>query len=246
MARTLLAAAALSVAILPAAPAAAGPDVSVDVSECRTALAALDRSLTIRGEMEAVKGTDRMAMRFDLLVRDASTMDFLRVDGPGLGRWIRSSPNVGRFIWTKQLTNLGVPADYRGRVAFRWFDREGNVIERAARRTESCRQADVRPNLELGRPTVEEGPQPDLVRYALTVTNSGRGEAPPFDVTLDGRTPTTVTGLRDGDTQTVRFVAPRCAIGQTLLFAVDGDGLVEETDESDNALSVGCPVLARR
>jgi subtilase family serine protease len=78
------------------------------------------------------------------------------------------------------------------------------------------------------------------------VRNSGKGEAPPFDVTLDGKTPTTVSGLKVGDTQTVRFVAPRCVPGQVLLFAADGDGLVEETDESDNALRVECPSVVAR
>lgn len=246
LARPIIALAALALAALPAAPAAAAPPVTAAVDSCVTSLVALERSVTLRGEMEATGKTDRMAMRFDLFVREPSDAGFVRVDGPGLGEWIRSTSNVGRFIWTKQLANLDVPADYRGRVTFRWFGKDGTVIGRATRKTDVCRQADERPNLELGRPTVEAGPQPDLVRYVITVTNSGRGDAPPFDVTLDGRTPITVTGLRVGTTQTLRFVAPRCASGQTLLFAADGDGLVEETDESDNALRVECPAFAQR
>ncbi|HEU4657769.1 MAG TPA: CARDB domain-containing protein [Capillimicrobium sp.] len=246
-ARTLVLALALAAgALAGSAPAVAAPEVSVDVTDCRTAINALDRSVSFRGEMEAVPRTDRMAMRFELYVQEPADEDFVRVDGPGLGEWIRSASGVGKFIWTKQLTNLDVPAEYRARISFRWYDRSGDVIERAVRRTQVCRQADERPNLTLGRPAVEAGPQPDLVRYALPVRNTGKGDAPPFDVTLDGKMPTTVSGLKVGDTQTVRFIAPRCSPGQALLFAADGDGLVEETDESDNALRVECPVVARR
>lgn len=244
---TLIAAAASVVALLlPAAPAAAAPTASAQVTECVTSLVALERSVTLRGDMEAVPKTDRMAMRFDLFVREPADSGYVRLDGPGLGEWIRSAPNVGRFIWTKQLANLDVPADYRGRVVFRWYDRSGSVIARAVRRTGTCHQADERPNLELGRPSVEPGPSFDLVRYLLPVTNTGKGAAPSFDVTLDGRTPVTVSGLDVGRTEIVRFIVPRCTAGQTLLFAADGDGLVEETDESDNALRVECPAIAAR
>ncbi|HEY8584295.1 MAG TPA: CARDB domain-containing protein [Capillimicrobium sp.] len=246
MARTLLAAAALAASLAGAAPAAAADPVIADVEACVGSLVALERSVTLRGEMEATPKTDRMAMRFELYVREPSDAGFVRVDGPGLGSWIRSTSNVGRFIWTKQLTNLEVPAEYRGRVSFRWIGKSGEVLAKSSRKTPVCRQADVRPNIALGRPAAEPGPQPDLVRYAVPVTNSGKGDAPPFDVTLDGRAPVTVSGLKVGDTQTVRFVVPRCTPGQALLFAADGDGLVEETDESDNALRVECPPVAQR
>lgn len=228
------------------APAAAAPTATAQVERCVPSRVALERSVTLRGEMEAAPKTARMAMRFDLFVREPADSGYVRVDAPGLGEWIRSAPDVGRFIWTKQLTNLDVPADYRGRVSFRWYDRRGAVIARATRRTEVCRQPDQRPNLELGRPTIEPGPSPDLARYLVPVTNSGKGDAPSFDVTLDGRTPVTVPGLKVGQTETVRLVAPRCTVGQLLVFAADRDDLVEESDESDNALRVECPAVAAR
>lgn len=245
-ARSLIAATAAAVALVGAAPAGAAPAASAEVEQCVPSLVALERSVTLRGEMEAVPRTGRMAMRFDLFVREPADVGYVRIDGPGLGEWIRSATNVGRFIWTKQLTNLDVPADYRGRIAFRWYDRSGSVIARATRRTGVCRQPDQRPNLELGRPTIESGPSPDLLRYAVPVTNGGRGDAPSFDVTLDGRMPVTLGGLDVGETQIARFVAPRCALGQALLFAADGDGLIEETDERDNAVRVECPASTAR
>lgn len=247
LARPVLAAAVLAASLAAAAPAAAAtPSATASIDACVPSLVALERSVTLRGEMEAVPKTDRMAMRFDLFVREPSDPRYVRVDGPGLGEWIRSTTNVGRFIWTKQLANLDVPADYRGRVSFRWYDKAGATIARATRRTPVCRQADERPNLELGRPTASPGPSPDLVRYDVPVSNSGKGLAPSFDVTLDGRAPVAVAGLKVGETQTVRFVVPRCDAGTTLLFAADGDGLVEETDESDNALRIDCPAVAAR
>lgn len=237
---------ALSCALLAAAPSPAqAPSVTAALDDCRTSTAALDRYAIFRGEMEAVARSDRMAMRFELFVREPGDEQFSRVEAPGLGTWIRSGSNVGRFIYRKQVTNLVAPAEYRSRVSFRWFDADGGVLARTARRTSACRQPDQRGDLELGALTTAPGPQPELVRYSVPVRNSGRGDAGSFDVALRmgavERPVVTVSGLVAGATRTVTFVAPRCAAGDVLRFEVDPDDRVGEADERDNVLSAACP-----
>jgi hypothetical protein len=220
------------------------PSVTAALDECRTSGVALERYATFRGEMEATPRTDRMAMRFDVLAREPGDERFTRVEAPGLGTWIKSGSNVGRFIYRKQVANLGGPAEYRSRLVFRWYDVDGRVLDQTARRTATCRQPDQRPNLELGALTTAAGPQPDLVRYSVPVRNAGRGDAGSFDVGLrigaDDRPAAIVTGLLSAATQTVTFVGPRCAAGM-LRFEVDPDDRVIEADERDNVLLAACP-----
>ena len=226
-----------------AGPAVAAPTVDVAVDDCRTSADPLQRYAIFRGEMAAVERTDRMAMRFDLQVREPGDEHYRAVDAPGLGTWIKSEPGVNRaFIWTKQVANLTAPADYRARVTFRWYDAGGRVIEQTWRRTKLCTQPDPRPDLELGTLTTSAGPQPGLTRYSVPVRNTGRGDAGSFDVAFgDGASPLTVSGVLAGAAQTVGFVAPSCAPGEILRFEVDPDGLVAEADEDDNVLRVACP-----
>lgn len=237
------------IAVLPAAggTAAAAPTVSVSVDDCRTAADPLQRYAIFRGEMDAVDRTDRMAMRFDLQVREPGDERFRSVDAPGLGTWIKSNPGTnGGFIWTKQVTQLVAPAEYRARVSFRWYDAGGRTIERASRRTKSCEQPDFRPDLELGALTAGAAPEPGLMRYRLPVRNTGRGDAGPFGVRFgDGDALFTITGLEAGASHAVEFLAPPCTRDDALRFEVDPDGWVAEADERDNVLRVACPADGR-
>jgi hypothetical protein len=233
-------------ALAVAGGAAAAPTAGVTVEECRTSASPLERYAIFRGQMDGVgRNTDRMAMRFDLQVREPGATRYRVVDAPGLGTWIRSAPGTnGGFIWTKQVTKLDAPADYRVRVAFRWYDKAGRTIERAARRSRTCTQPDLRPDLELGALTTREGPEPGLTRYGVAVRNAGRGDAGAFEVAFGGGDEpllVTVPGVRAGAERPVAFVAPTCVSGDTLRFEVDPRGVVDESDEQDNVLRVACP-----
>lgn len=238
----------LLLAVLPgvasAAPAAPASVVATGLDQCQAGSASQNGSATFRGEMRSVPGSDRMSIRFDLYARAPGEDRFTRSAAPSA--WIKSLPGTARFIWHKRFEELTGPADYRVVVRFRWYDASGALLARARRTTAACSQPDLRPNLTLGAPTVLADPQPGLRRYAIPVLNAGRGDAGPFDVALwIGAAPepslVAVSALAAADVQTVTFVAPPCAPGDTLRFEADPGVRVAEADERDNVLRVVCP-----
>jgi hypothetical protein len=236
---------ALAVAA-PAAAAASPSPTGVELDACHTGTSWTDTGYaTFGGDMRSISRTDQMAMRFDLYMREPGDTRFRRVQAPRLGIWDRSRSGVGRFIYTKTVTNLLGPADYRTVVHFRWYDAGGAIIRRARRTTDSCTQPDLRPNLTRGAPSALAGPQPGLWRYTIPVRNTGRTDAGPFDVALRvGATDpavVAVSALRAGDAQTVTFLAPPCALGDRLRYEADSDDRIAESDERDNVVRVDCP-----
>ncbi|MFI4989543.1 MAG: hypothetical protein ACHQHO_01325 [Solirubrobacterales bacterium] len=123
----------------PLAPPAAG-GVSATLEECVTAAVQEQRAVAFSGEMTAVPGTTRMAMRVDLEERAPGEAEFHTVTAAGLGVWRSSDAKVKVFKYLKQVTNLSAPASYRGFVRFRWFNSKGHVIKRADRLTSRCLQ----------------------------------------------------------------------------------------------------------
>jgi len=149
----LLAAAACSLALLCAAPAGAttsgqggqsgaegaGQD-SATLEQCVTSVAQVERSATFAGEMTAVAGTVRMAMRIEVQERLPGEALYHKVTAPGLGVWRESDVKVKIYKYLKQVTNLSSPASYRALVRFRWVGARGHVIRRAERVTPRCVQ----------------------------------------------------------------------------------------------------------
>ena len=121
------------------APPAAG-SVSATLEECVTATVQEQRAVAFSGEMTAVAGTTRMAMRVDLEERARGEQEFHTVTAGGLGVWRSSDAKVKVFKYVKQVTNLSAPASYRGFVRFRWLNSKGHVIKRADRLTSRCQQ----------------------------------------------------------------------------------------------------------
>src|SRR5580698_461713 len=77
-----------------------------------------DRSATFSGEMTAIAGTARMAMRIEVQERLPNEELFHTVSAPGLGVWRGSASGVKIYQYVKQVTNLSSPADYRALVRF--------------------------------------------------------------------------------------------------------------------------------
>lgn len=123
----------------PLAPPAAG-GFSAALEECVTATVQEQRAVAFSGEMTAVPGTTRMAMRVDLEERAPGDPEFHTVTAAGLGVWRSSDAKVKVFKYLKQVTNLSAPASYRGFVRFRWLNSKGHVIKRADRLTSRCLQ----------------------------------------------------------------------------------------------------------
>lgn len=123
----------------PTTPAAGG-GVAV-LEECVSTGAQAERAATFAGEMSALPGTVRMAIRIDVEERAPGDAEFHTVVAPGLGVWRPSDPKVKVYKYLKQVTNLSMPASYRGLVRFRWIGPKGHVLKRAERLTAKCLQS---------------------------------------------------------------------------------------------------------
>ncbi|MDQ3851191.1 MAG: hypothetical protein M3296_11330 [Actinomycetota bacterium] len=240
MRRALLIAAGL-VSALPASAAAQDrPALRAGLESCQTGLAAAERVATFVGSMPALAGTQRMWMRFDLERRRPGQRRWRRVRGaPGFGRWERSLPGRGGFVFHKRVEALHVPATFRAVVRFRWYA-AGGVLQRATRlRTRSCAQPDLRPDLVPGTLTALPV-APGLARYALEVRNAGSTDAGGFTVRV-GDGSVQVARLGAGERRAVEVTAAACAPGTAVAVAVDPEGRVDEARERDDAVALPCP-----
>ena len=114
--------------------------MAATLEQCVTSPVQAERSATFTGEMTAVAGAARMAMRIDLEERAPGETEFHAVSASGLGVWRWADPKVKVYKYLKQVSNLSSPASYRGFVRFRWISAKGHVIKRAERLTARCLQ----------------------------------------------------------------------------------------------------------
>jgi hypothetical protein len=99
--------------------------------------------------MRPVSGTQRMAMKFELLHKPPRARAFTDVTATGtdLGKWIHPTnpPTLGSRPgdhWTvqKQVVNLSAPALYKFRVSFRWFGSNSRSLGTVVRVSQVCDQ----------------------------------------------------------------------------------------------------------
>jgi hypothetical protein len=248
------AAAAAPVAAAAAPPVAtaaapARPPLRAALTQCRVSPDPAERAAAFTASMPALAGTRRMELRFTLFQRTRGTAGFVPVAVPRWGVWQRSRAGVPGFIFTKRVTGLQAPAQYRAVVRFRWRDARGRVRRRARRVTRACRQPDLRPELRAEGLTAEAGPVPQTATYRFDVVNGGRGDAGPFAVVLTAnrtpQPPQRLGGLVAGGRETVTLIGPRCTPGSVVRVAVDTDSEVVEARERNNAANLRCPLPAR-
>jgi hypothetical protein len=235
-------------AVLLGFPAAADA-ASVKVVDCVPALEQDARATTFEARMRAVRGSERMQVRFTLQVRadDILVPRWRRVAAPGFDQWLTSDPGVGRYVYDKTVQNLAAPAGYRTIVRFRWLDADGLTVKSARVTSASCRQPDLRPSLVPTQVDVAPGADADHRRYTVTLRNNGRSDAvAPFDVTLSSGSEqparAVVLGLDAGAFGTVTFTAPVCTADAPLTITVDAADAVDERDEEDNVVVTPCVV----
>jgi hypothetical protein len=240
--------ASLALALPAAATAATTPPAPVTLSAalttCKPARDTSGGTAVFTGSMPQIDGATRMEMRF-VLLQSTDGASATKVALPKWGGWQRSEPGRSGFVFRKKVVGLVGPASYRAQIQFRWLDDAGKVVRVTKKATPACQQPDVRPNLTpLG--VTATAADDDLATYRVTVRNTGRVSAGPFAVTLSvaGATPLQeqVDVIRRGAKVVVVLSGPACTPGSTLDIAVDPENLVAESDESDNALSVPCPL----
>lgn len=248
--RSLLIAVAL-LATVPAVtsaaePRQAGPSLRAEAPTCRTGATPDERYAVFTGSMPARPQGDRMAMRFDLEIREQGERSFRSVKAPSFGRWERSQPGRRGFIYSKRVDGLKAPAAYRAVVRFRWYAADGTVIASRRRTTPTCTQPDPRPNLRLLAVRTAAGTFPGTVTYLLTVVNSGRGPADAFEIEAgpddDGPAGTvTVGGMAAREARVIEVPGRPCAVGGRVRVRLDVTAAVAESDERDNDARRACP-----
>lgn len=239
MSRALLIA-ALATAALPAGAGAAPAPASVKLVYCSID----ENEAAFYARMQQLPGASRMAMRFTLL-EETSPDEVMRVKVPGLRHWRFSKPGVKAFGYRQGFRNLPENASHRVRVEFRWYDRDGNELERARRRSARCRQFVALPNLVSKITAVIPTDVPGVVRYEASVRNSGKAAATgvPVRLTVDGVVVDTVTlaSLAPGEQRSVAIRGPQCQ--RLVKLEADPDKAIAESSDDDNVSELICAAL---
>ncbi len=222
---------------------AAGLTLAAKLQDCHTGATPEQRYAVFVGQMPAIAGTKRMAMRFDLYQRVTGPV-FKRLAVPKFGVWQKSLANQTGFVFQKRVDELVAPANYRTQISFRWYGAHNKVIRTATKTTLVCKQPDQRPNLKVGRVKGARGPK-GTVNYDIAVRNGGLGDAGPFGVllTVNGtaQPEQPVTGLAAGATTDVVVNAIACTPGSTITVQLDATNQVAEANETDNSFTRACP-----
>jgi hypothetical protein len=212
----------------------------VKVTECQVGKTPETRLATFEGRMREVKGTYRMAMRFELVAETPAAASQI-VDAPALSPWRRSRAGVSEFTYAQTIRGLAPGVTYRSVVSYRWYDAKGRIIRRADRRSGTCVQDGDLPNLVLASVKSAPGEVEGTGVYTVSVGNTGQGDVKAFTVSLiaDGAhiDTRTIDGLKSGEFTTVRFTGPYC---RRLRAVVDRGQDVPETVEDDNELRARC------
>jgi hypothetical protein len=250
---------ALAILLPASAGAAAGRPRRAALTQfvCQKALDPSNRSVSVISVMRPLDGTRKLEVRFDLLEMTAGEMTPTAVVGAGdLGVWLTpKDPTLGQLpgdVWqlAKPVYDLNAPASYRFRVTFRWLGDYGKVIGSAVRTSPSCKQRELRPDLQVQSVSIAPitgRPRKNL--YTAVIANAGVTGAGPFQVLFtpgDGSAPVakTVQYLSGGATQTLLFVGPVCDPANPPTVLADSTAQIDDLNRSNNQLTVTCPTPA--
>jgi hypothetical protein len=216
------------------------------VLECKSGDSSDTRTATFLGRMKTIPGTDRMLMRFTLMERFGDEkLHPLAI--PELRAWRSAKPGIKDFRYKQTVTALQGGGEYRASVDFRWLDADGNLLRKAHRLSGPCRQQGDLPNLKVGTPSAQAGPEGTAV-YVVPVVNDGKAIARDVAVELfvDGAAANVghIDSVAPGETREVRFTGPACK--RNLRTVVDPPDTIKEQFESDNVTTVRCPESSAR
>lgn len=211
----------------------------VALRNCRPALA----RATFVARMRAVPGAAQLGIRLQLQERALAGDGRWRTVRLASSRWRWSKPGVPAFVLERTYRNLRHGARYRVRADFAWRDARGQTLRQQSERSGACVLPQLLPNL---RPVaISWGPA--VGGYRLVVRNTGAAAAPPAVVAISvgaWSKRVTLPPLAPHSSTELRVDGPLCLEGTSVAVAVDPDGLITESDESDNSLRRVCPVQA--
>jgi hypothetical protein len=208
-------------------------------------------SASFRGSMWAHGKAKTLEMRFALQTRSKAAPHWAHSVPPeGFDVWSRANPGVTHYISDQNVLGLVDGSSYRVLVRFRWRNAKGKVVATDSRLSKTCRQPDPRPNLKVRKVGVRATGDPSTRTYLVRIANRGASDAGIFSSALqvnglDQPQQATATTLSAGTETVVEFTAPRCRPGSALVATADTGAQVDESDETDNTLTVDCPVGGR-
>jgi CARDB len=219
---------------------------------CQTARDPANRGIDVTAVMRPLSHTVKMALRFDLLVRQSRTGPASMVVYGSLGKWIYpKNKTLGQrpgdqFIVSAPVSQLSTaPANYRFRVTFRWTGAHGHVIGTAVRYSPGCFQPELRPDLQVASIGVQlsaTNPRRDI--YSAHIRNAGASAAGPFDVQFsDGSVvrSKTIQLLGPHSKTIVVFGGPLCDPAAPPTVTADPTGQIDDFNRANNTLTATCP-----
>jgi hypothetical protein len=219
---------------------------------CHQAINPLQRDASVQATMRPVTGTQTLQIKFSLNLTVSGEPATAVVAG-GLGQWLTpSDPSLGQRpgdIWklSKTVYNLG-GGSYQFSAAFRWLGANGKVLRTATLKSSSCSIKELRPDLAVRAVKVKPiAGAPTRDRYLAVVVNQGLSASGPFSLRFDpgvaGASSQTkpVMSLPPGQSTKVGFTGPACSVASPPTIVADPAGTVDESDRSNNALTVTCP-----
>ncbi len=235
-----------------AAVTAVPPRAQLTHFSCQPALDPANRSMGVRAVMRPLAGTQRLTVRFELLQRVGEAPATVVRSGD-LGTWVTpTDPTLGQVpgdVWRvdKTVIDLAAPASYQFRVTFRWIGASGQPLASVVRRSRSCRQRELRPDLAATSLTVSPvagHPNQDL--YTAVIANRGLSGAGPFQVLfVPGGTTAATTDivgfLAAGRTRTLSFTGPVCSPADPPTVTADAAHQVDDYNRANNAVTAVCP-----
>jgi hypothetical protein len=253
MKRILIVAGACCATSLPVAATAgaAQPTARLRSFACKQAVRPVARAVTVGAVMRPLRGTKRMALRFELFTRLKPGGDWTPVRAGDLGSWISPGDRtLGRrpgdvWIFNKSVGDLAAPAAYRYRVSFRWFGARQRVLRTTAVLSSVCSQPELRPDLAMQSIVVQPIPgRADRDHYFATIVNQGATAASSFRVQFvpGGGLPAefrNVPRLAPRHTIQVAFAGPACTTAASSVTA-DPDGAVEDANRANNTETAAC------
>ncbi len=249
---------AVAGAALAGAAGAAGDPPRADLRGfvCRNALDPADRSISAKAVMRPVPGTQKLQLRFALLVNHPGTSGQTSVRAGNLGMWLTpKNPTLGQLpgdVWnfSKSVVELDAPATYQFRVSYRWLGAGGKVLATAQRTTRRCKQRELRPDLMVLTPvTIKPVPgHPAENSYSAVVRNAGATAAGPFVVEFVSYVSPSVTDVSDvnvqrlgpNSTTSVSFVGPVCSASDPPTITADSTQEVDDLNRDNNTAVVNC------
>jgi len=192
--------------------------------------------------MRAVPGTARMSLRIRLFEK-YDDGGFERVSAEGLGIWRKSRLDASAFRYKQRVRGLHQGAVYRAIVHYRWLGPDGELLQTARRRSDTCSQGGALPNLRVASVETRPGEVEDTAIYKVKIVNQGDSPAQNVGVLLrvDGEVvdeAEVIDELKPREARTVTFHGPVCR--RKMRVVVDPKALIVESREQDNVLGPAC------